>query len=204
VAISNYSSLKASIENWSHRGDVNNLIDDFIDIAESEMFKHLKIRDMEARATATADTTSRFIELPDSFLEMRRFSVVSGANYYEIEARSPEAMSTSATTGRPRFFSITSQIEFDRKPDSAYTLEMQYYKTLTPLSATDSTNAVLTRFPMVYFYGSLMALHIWTSEIDKAEYYRSLLMSEIQTANKQDRRGRHGVAPRMTTERPTP
>ena len=41
MAISNYLELKASVQRWAKRGDINSLIDDFIDLAESDIWQNL-------------------------------------------------------------------------------------------------------------------------------------------------------------------
>ena len=203
MAISTYAELKASIQNWSKRPDVLSVIDDLIDLTESDLWQRLKIRDMEARANATADTTSRFLALPTGFLEMRRLSLINGSLRYEVNSTTPNSMNVKSS-GIPVYFTVTSQLEFDRTPASAYTVEMEYYKSLDALSASNTANAVLTRFPMIYLYGALKHFGNWSMNDDIVAKYSSLFDQEIDQANKIDRRGRFGPAPAMRTERPTP
>jgi hypothetical protein len=113
-------------------------------------------------------------------------------------------MYISQDSGIPGVYTITSQLEFDRSPDSAYTIEYQYYAILTALSATNTTNAVLTRFPNIYLYGALWALYLWALQEDKAEYYYGKFRQAIQTANREDSKGRHGPAPAMRYGGSTP
>ncbi len=202
MSLTTYLGLKDSIESWSHRNDVANRLDDFIDLAESEMYRHLRIRDMETRTTAT--TSGRYLALPTGFLEMRRVRLISGAQYFELLYSTPEGMYISQDSGIPGIYTITSQLEFDRSPDSAYTIEWQYYASLSALSAGSPTNAILTRFPNIYLFGSLWALYLWALQEDKAEYYYGKFMQAIQTANREDSKGRHGPAPAMRYGGPTP
>lgn len=201
MPITSYTELKTAIVDWSHRGDVATITDDFIDMAESEIWKTLRIRDMEVRSTASLST--RFIELPTGFVEMRRIRI-SGSNSYDLEYRTPEAMNIDDDTGRPRFYTVTSELEFDRTPDSTYTLEMQYIRSLTALSSSNTSNAVLSRFPMIYLFGSLWALYTWSLQEDKADFYQNKFLMAIRDANAQDKRGRYGAAPAMRVEGPTP
>ena len=39
MAIDSYANLKQAIENWSHRTDISNVIDNFIELAENEIDK---------------------------------------------------------------------------------------------------------------------------------------------------------------------
>jgi hypothetical protein len=202
MSLTTYLGLKDSIEAWSHRNDVASRLDDFIDLAESEMLKWIRIRDMETRATSV--TSGRYLSLPSDFLEMRRLRMISGAQYFEVLSSTPEGMYITQDSGMPKLFTVTSQVEFDRTPDSAYTVEMQYYGKPAALSASNTSNSILTKYPNIYLFGSLWALYLWALQEDKAEYYYGKLMQAIQTANREDKKGRHGPAPAMRYGGATP
>ena len=202
MSLTTYLGLRDAIESWSHRNDVASRIDDFIDLAESEMLKWLRIRDMETRSTAV--TSGRYLALPPGFLEMRRLRMISGAQYFELLQSTPEGMYITQDSGMPKLFTVTSQLEFDRTPDSAYTVEMQYYGKPDALSSTNTTNAILTRYPSIYLFGALWALYQWTLQEDKSEYFYSKFMAAVNSANREDKKGRHGPAPAMRYGGSTP
>ena len=204
MTISTYLELKTAIQDWSKRKDSLSMIDNFIDLAESDIWVNLNVRDMEVRATAAAPTSGRFMALPDGFLIMRRLKMVSGSDYFDLEYRAPDSLIIQNTAGRPATFTVTRELVFDRTPDSAYTTEMQYYRSLTPLSASNSTNAVLTRFPTVYLYGALFHFAQWAHDDLLLQKYSQLFDEAIKRANKIDRRGRHGPSPAMRIEGSTP
>ena len=210
----NYANLKAAIGNFSHRTDISDVIDDFIDLAEDKIDTDLKLRTNELRATATATVDTRFLALPDRFYKMRSLTVNKQSDATdETEGsvsmclyKTPQAMQEGVrtTTGRPRYFTVTSQLEFERPFDFAYTLEMSYFSNLVPLSDSNTTNDVLTNFPMLYFYGSLLFLSEYEKDTEQVIKYEQLFDKALAKANKQDRKGRHGPAPRMNTIGPTP
>lgn len=166
------------------------------------MLKWVRIRDMETRATAV--TSGRYLALPTDFLEMRRIRMISGAQYFEVLSSTPEGMFITQDSGMPKLFTVTSQVEFDRTPDSAYTAEMQYYAKPAALSATNTTNSILTKYPSIYLFGSLWALYQWALQEDKAEYYYGKFLAAVQSANREDKKGRHGPAPAMRYGGATP
>jgi hypothetical protein len=208
MALDNFSNLKASIIQWSKRRDQAEFIDDYIAIAESEMyaneFEPLRIRPMEARATASADTASRFLELPEDFLEMRRLRISTGLGFTDVTFMAPEQLASQATSGYPRYFTVTTQLEFDRVPDSYYTVEMQYLKKLTALSDSNTSNQVLAEAPTIYLYGALWALFQNVMEMDLAEYYYGKFVNSIKGLNRQTKRGKYGPAPKIRIEGATP
>lgn len=204
MAISTYNELKTAIERWSKRTDALSVIDDFIDLAEADIARELRIRDMEARATASAPTSDRFLELPTSFLQMRKMRLYTGSQQYDLMYRVPESLNVKTAAGIPTDYTVTSQIEFNRTPDTAYTVEMHYYRSLTPLSAAAPTNAILTRYPNVYLYGSLFHFGLWARDDKMIEQYAALFQGALREANTSDRKGRHGAAKAMRIEGPTP
>ena len=217
MSLDTYANLKAEIRDWSHRNDMpDSRLDTFIDIAEQAMYapppdprtlkisNPLRLRVMEVRATATLSTATRFLELPEQFMEMRRLKLNLAQGDPDVEFLAPEQMRLTGTSGIPRFFSVTSQLEFDRTPDSAYTIEMQYIRQETPLSDISPTNAVLTNFPTVYLYGALWQVYLWTNQETEAAEMFTRFIGAIDGANNKDRKGRYGTAPRIRMEGPTP
>ena len=61
MAINTYATLKDSIVSWSKNSgsQVLSRVDDFIDLAEADIWERLRIRDMEVNSTL-ASTASRF------------------------------------------------------------------------------------------------------------------------------------------------
>lgn len=208
MPLDNYSNLKASIKRISKRNDVSDAdIEDYIAQCESSFYNNpitpLRIRAMEARATATADTASRFLQLPDLFLQMRRIKLndpYSGSKDTDIRYMSPEQMPLRNLTDIPIYFTVTTQLEFDSTPDQAYTVEMQYVKRLTALSDASPTNDILTNYPNIYLYGSLVHLFTEYQEFDLAAQHEQRFMAAIDGANAADQAGRYGPAPAVRQE----
>lgn len=210
MSLANYTALKASITDWSKRNDIATLIDDFIDLAEADMWggppggQPLRIRDMDTITTDTASTSDRFLSLPASFLEMRKIRLYTSSQQYDLSFRVPESLNVLTSSGVPTDYTITSQIEFNRTASSAFTVEMQYYKKLTALSAGNTTNAILTSYPTVYLYGALYHFGNWAKEDDTSNKYLQLFIGAINSANKADKKGSYGPAKAMRVEGSTP
>ena len=204
MALNNYANLKQTIERFSHRTDISDVIDDFIDLAENRIDSELYLRANETNTQDTLSTSSRFLALPSGFLQMRRVSLINGSLNFEIRYQAPEQMTLKNESGRPEYYTITSQLEFDKKPDSAYALEMSYYSKLTALDDSNTTNNVLTNHPNLYLYGALTELYKWARDEEAASFYNNFFQLELEKANKQENRGRYGPAPAMKYEGPTP
>lgn len=204
MAITTYAELKSAIQGWSKRTDTLTVIDDFIDLAEADIWQRLTIRDMEGRATAATSTTTRFLELPSGFLSMRSFTIEVDDEEYPIRSNTTGSMPVYSDAGIPIEFCITSEIAFNRVSDQAYTVQMQYFKSLDALSASNTTNAVLARFPMIYLYGALFHFANWAQDDEMVQKYALLFDGAVTTANSKDRRGRYGPSPSVKMRVSTP
>lgn len=156
MALDSYANLKTSIEAHLNRSDLTSYTDDFIDIAESAHKRDVRIREMIQRDAITID--DRQEAMPAGVLEIISLrllttpvTVLEELNLHEMNRRRQEI------TGRPAYFTVHEEIEFDVTPAESYSGEIIYYGSLTPLSGSDTSNALLAKAPDLYLYGALRA-----------------------------------------------
>ena len=158
MALTNYTTLKASIANWLNRSDLSDEIaDDFIVLTEADFNSKLRVRKMIASADVTINAETA--ALPTGFLQVRDFYILSGSTKYPLRYMTPSQMDQvkgTSTTGIPQAYTILGDtFRFTPKPDSSYTGYLNYYKKFDALSSTNATNFILTDHPAIYLYGSL-------------------------------------------------
>jgi hypothetical protein len=158
MALTNYTTLKASIANWLNRSDLTDEIaDDFIVLTEADFNSKLRVRKMIAQSTITIDSETESI--PTGFLQVRDFYILSGSTKYPLRYMTPSQMDQTkgtSTTGIPQAYTILGDtFRFMPKPDATYTGYVNYYKKFTALSDSNTTNFILTNHPAIYLYGSL-------------------------------------------------
>lgn len=203
MAFTDYDELQKEIILWSHRDDLNTKIPDFISLAEDQMYSNsqevLTVRSMETISTAL--TSGQYLALPDNFESARSVRLVTSDNGGYLKFQAPEQMRKEVATGRPNFFTVVGdEIQFDRTPDSEYTVEIQYYKRATPLSDDNLTNEILTNHPSIYLFGALAMLSFYAQDSEQEGKYTTLFISAIKGANKADKKGRYGPAPSMSIQ----
>lgn len=207
MSLDTFANLKTQIIDFSHRNDISNRVEDFIVLAEEAMYANpnfpLQLRQMETRSEATMGA-SRFLALPDGFITMRRLKLNISGESCDVQYMAPDQMFIQGASGRPKFFTVTSQLEFDREPDSTYTVDMQYSAIPTPLSAANPTNIVLTNHPSAYLYGALTAAFGWANDTENEANYQRKFFGIIDGINKRYKLGRYGPAPKMRVEGSTP
>ena len=201
--LDSYDNLVKEIIVWSHREDLGVKIPDFIRLAENAIYSNevapLKIRSMEKISTAA--TAAQYVGLPSDFESARSVRLVTGDNGGQLVFQAPEQMFKQVASGRPNFFTIIGdEVQLDRVPDSAYTLEIQYFRKEPQLSASVQTNAILANHPSIYLYGALAQVYFYSQDGEQAQKYTQLFISAIKGANKADKKGRYGPAPSMSLD----
>ena len=158
MALTTYTTLKASIANWLNRSDLTSEIaDDFIKLTEADFNSKLRVRKMIAQTSFTIDSETE--ALPTGFLQVRDIYILNGNTKVPLTYTTPSQMDNTvgtSTTGLPNSFTILGDtFRFSPKPDASYTAFINYYKSFDALSDTTTTNYILTTHPAIYLYGAL-------------------------------------------------
>src|SRR5262245_6694491 len=168
-----YATLKTTITNFLDRSDLSVYVDDFIDLAEARHKREILVREMLARSQASLG--GRFLSLPTRFVKMLTIrlltnpvTVLEEVNLHEMNRERDE------TTGKPTFFTIHEEIEFDITPDDAYTAELIYYASFLPLDDTNTSNGLLVRAPDAYLYGALVASAPFLASDERIQTWETL------------------------------
>lgn len=165
MAIDSYSNLKTAIGDWLERDDLSSHIDDFIDIAESRHKREIRIREMLTDTELTLSEDSRTVSLPSDFLDHKYLRIQTPNSSYfrkyfpDVTQLTLHDLTLESVNveGCPKFYAIHDEIEFERKADQDYTVELFYYKEVEALSDSNASNEILVRAPDIYLYASLLA-----------------------------------------------
>jgi len=168
VSITTYSELVTAAQNWMARSDsgIQARIPEFITLTEDLItwgsndpefpIPSLRCRQMESRGTLTI--SSAYTSLPTDFLEPIRMKINSDPVRY-LEYVTPQEFDQryiSSNTDLPKAFTIEGDyIRVGPSPDSSYTGELLYYRTIPALTVSNTTNWLLTASPGTYLYGVL-------------------------------------------------
>ena len=93
-------------------------------------------------------------------------------------------------SGKPTYFTIVgSNILLGIAPDSATTLQINYYKTISALSDDNTTNTILTNYPELYLYGSLAESAPFIMQDERINTWATLYKEALKNANETSSRG---------------
>jgi len=190
MALSTYSELKSSVADWLNRTDLTTAISDFVSLAEAQIERKLRTRQMLTRANATIDT--EYAALPPDFLEAKSFKIntnpVVSLQFETIDSiynLAPKYSSAST----PKFFGVIGgQFIFLPIPDSSYTGELAYYAKLSKLSDSNTTNWLLTAAPDIYLYGTLLQAAPYLQDDARISTWSSLYQRGIEDLQLADER----------------
>ncbi len=170
--ITDYTSLVSDVATNSNRTDLTAIIPTFVQMAEAEFQRVLKLVDFEGTATVTITNGSG--PLPTDYAGFR-------AAYFDGDQKRPLQYITPDRYNAledivdvPTFYTVEgSTLKTMSGGDGSVVLT--YNARFTPLSGTNLTNAIVTTYPDAYFFGSLKYLYHHTRNwVAKAEQDKEL------------------------------
>jgi hypothetical protein len=193
MALTTYDDLKTEIAGWMSRDDLTSRIDTFIDLFEAWANRQLRTRQMEGEANATA---AEYLALPSDFLELRDIQYQANPRR-QLQYVTPEYADnydTTGTAGDPDFYTIVgNEIRLIPSPSSSATnVRISYWKKVTALSSSNSTNWLLEEYPDAYLFGSLVYARAYIADMSTVAFISQgweRVMRDIQSAGKNSNLG---------------
>ena len=157
MAISTYAELQTAVARWlGQRTDLSTYIVDFIALAEAEFNRSLRLTGQITRVDQAVSTRWTDISgLAAPIAEMKTVSVTTGGVRYALEYISPDYSQDMYSTGKPVYYTrVGNELGVLPPPDTTYTLELIYWRTIPALASTDP-NFLLTLAPDLYLYAAV-------------------------------------------------
>ena len=194
MAISNYTELKTAVANWLDRDDLTNRIPEFIALAESRFNRLLRIRAMESKQTASTVAGQQNLALPSRFIQMRNLQI-NTSPVTPMQYVTPEIFDRlygGSSNGTPKFYTIiANELQLGPTPDTVQTIEMLFYERFENLSATVTTNWMITNAPDIYLYGAMLEAEPFIMNDPRVQLWATAFQQAIKDLQEQDNRDRH-------------
>ena len=169
-----YATLKTAIQDYleSTETTFTNNLPTFIKESESRIFKMVQLPEQRKNVQGATANPNRFLATPDDFYAPFSLAVISSNVYHYLDFKHPsfikEYSSSTATTGRPKYYSLFDETAFELAPipDAAYTVELHYlHKPASLTAGSDSGTTILsTDHPDALLYGSLVEGAVFLKE----------------------------------------
>jgi hypothetical protein len=157
MALSTYSDIKTSVENWLKRSDLDAYIPDLITLGEMRIYRDLRIRAMEASLSSAI--SAGVLAVPSGYVAMKH-AYVDASPVQWLQRKTAEWIyqnyPTRSSDASPKYFAREAEnFIFGPYPDSGYTIKGVYYKQLDALSDSNTTNWFTTNAPDLLLWAAL-------------------------------------------------
>ncbi len=208
MAIGTYDELKTAVANWLDRDDLTDRIPEFIALAEARMNRALRVSMMVnvdettlGGATALVSGT-RDYSLPSGYLQMIDFHLRTSP-IVTLSYITPENMNrmwAGSQSGKPQSYTVFSdnasgtpvkKVRLGPAPDSNYDYSVMFYKKVDALSASNTTEPMLTDNPDVYLYGALLEAEPFLMNDQRIQLWATALTEAVNQIQQEDNKDRH-------------
>jgi hypothetical protein len=189
MAITTYAELQAAVTSWTNRSDLAAVIPDFIALAEGEFNAQLRLPGQESADTLTC--TTRLTALPTDFLMMRR-AVLATDPIREFQFASSASLGTGAV-GESYQYSITEgQFELYPAPDASTDVDIEYIAKIAALTDLNTTNFLLTAYPFLYLFGSLVQAAFYLDDANMMSRFAPKYKEQMEMVKRAGREAKQG------------
>ena len=157
MALANYGDLKSSMADWLARGDLTAQIPDFIALFEAYARREYGGNALASKSTLTTTPATETLAIG---VTPRSITYLGHADGEDMRQGGIEEINRMGTfTAKPTLWaweSGTQTVRLFPTPDAAYDLVLYYSSNLSGLTGDGSSNWLLTNYPDIYLYGSLL------------------------------------------------
>lgn len=192
MSITTYAELQTAVANWLHRDDLTAIIPDFIALAESRINCDLQANVKETDATLVTVIGQDYSALPTDFVSPIALNVLYsvGSVQEDVPQFLPQFLNVSTAQSAPYQWAISGDvISYGQPLDQAYTIIFRYLGKFA-LSATATTNWLLTNHPDVYLWGSLLEAAIYAQDNDNMSLYGGKFENSLKFVKRKENRSR--------------
>lgn len=165
----NVTGLKAELANWIHRSDLTSTdLGGFIWMFEAKFNTEMRTRGMAATGALTI--SNGIITHPQSWREWKSLTLVIGTDRYPLNPLSQESADLvlgGSYGDLPRGYVVKGDSTYIYPGPGAgsYSIEGWWYTALPTLGQNSiTTNWLLTSYPHMYLYGSLLEANAFVGD----------------------------------------
>jgi len=197
--ITDYASLQAAISDWSARTDIGSRIPMFIRSFENQFSRDNNLQQMYISAGPYTPGSDGAISLPTDVANWDQIIWSNGGISGALQIVTPAwAASLDQTTGLvPRYVYFQNNKMYVA-PNGPCSVTLSYYQQLPNLSASNTTNWLLTQAPECYLWGSLAQVGAFTQDADAYALWNGKYQETLESLISTDTGRWSGAAMRAT------
>lgn len=188
----NYGQLKEDIAGWLARDAEDSRIPDFVNLAESDICRDLRVRGMEK--TATLSVSQQEIPLPSDYQSLRRVYRDADTGIRKLTYVPPQVFHgsrLSVIAGDPERFTIEgNSILFQPVPTDAVSVKILYVGAYAKFQVDADSNDLMSKHYDIYLYASLMHGFAYHRDTQEALKYKGQYQEAVRAINNRANEGR--------------
>jgi len=195
--LTNYDELVAGIKGWLHRTDLKARVPEFIALAEAKLNRIAQVGSMDNDITLTVEAGARVVALPSNFTSPLAAWLNDVQPRDPLTMVLPEQLAVVDTPGRPSSWAVDGTIMTLNCPVAKETAITLRYRGGFRLTAAAPVNALLTKYPDLYFYGALLQTAAWARNAESLGLWNEMYNAAVREVNRTESRVR-AAAPLRT------
>lgn len=203
ATVTSWATLNTEVANVLDRTDLTNDIPFMIQLAEFRIYRELRVRQMETALSAAI--ASGVLAVPSGYREMK-FAYVNTTPTTKLQRKDAEWIylhyPTRSSDRVPKFFAREGEnFIFGPYPDSTYTIKGVYYKQLTLLSASNTSNWLITDAPDLIYFATLCEAAPWLGNSESIPIWEGKYQLAKKRVQQQDEDEEFSGSPLAATVR---
>lgn len=187
--ITGYTTLETAVTDYLARSDLTSWTPNFVQNAESKIYKRLRTRSMETALSVSI--SSGVAAVPSDYLELK-YAYVDGSPIQWLDATTPEEVYRSypvrSASGKPTLIAREAgNFIFGPFPDDTYTVKGIYYAKPDDLRTT-TVNALIQDHPDLFLYGSLLEAEPFLKNDNRITVWKSFYDDAWNSIKESERR----------------
>jgi hypothetical protein len=188
-----YSELQTEIAETLNRRNLTARIPRFIEFAEAEFNRELRVREGQLSKFTTLYADDYRVQLPAGWMAFEEIAA-DGCDW-PVEYMPPEPMRDDRrmrAKGAPRHYTVVGdEIQFSPVSDADRQVTITYYSRLK-LTDGEPSNWLLTNHPDIYIYGALVLSAPLLYQDERVPMWQSLYLPKLDSLKTQDRIAKAG------------
>lgn len=188
----NYTELQTNVQSFmGGRDDVPSYV---YTLANADINRDFRLLEMQSETTLSASGES--VSLPADFLELESIYIESGGTRWQLRPVTEGSQAVMwDSSGPPVLYAVhDGEVTLMPVPDGTYTLTVRYYAELSDPTGTDE-NAVMAKYPALYFYGAATHAAVWAGDAERAQTANAAYTAAVQQVKLSDKRRRMAGGP---------
>lgn len=190
----NYAQLKAAVASYSHKSNIDDLMDTFVELATNRIGRDTELLETERNATFTPDA-DKSVPLPDRYMRMIAITTPTPTGPLSLEYVTPSYYAKLSNVGGSgaRYYTVKENLILVG-PGSG-DINITYQEKPTYFTNDNDTNDVLTNWSNLYLYGMLIEVFEWGMDTENMIRVFETYKREVRECNIQADDARASGAP---------